>query len=233
MSYTTSIASNDEGKEVIEMVTISSLHGTLALRSTESDSVPHSLTLDNAFDRGRGYVTFSRSGRSIPLRVTVPADSSAVVAAQSRVQSPSLRQRARRGSFVYERPRRVRTARSQVGVVSPCDDSALSSSAVVQRSSLGALRNPVWGQLAIIVVLMVTLGVLAFTIAQLVGDPAASIPTSLTTISVRTGDTLGSIASHYAPRADTAAVIDRIRDLNELQSAALLPGQVLVVPAGL
>lgn len=80
---------------------------------------------------------------------------------------------------------------------------------------------------------MVTLGALAFTIVQLAGDPTASIPNALTTISVHSGDTLGSIASHYAPHADSAAVIERIQDLNELQSTVLLPGQVLVVPVGL
>ena len=215
------------------MVTMSSLGGTSALCPTGSENVIHSLTLDNVFDRGRSCGVSTRRGRGIPLRAGAFASPSSVVASQTRVQAPSLRQRAGRGSFVYEHPRRVRTARSRAGVVSPLDNSAVSSSSEAQSSTRGALHNPAWGQAAIIVLLMVTLGVLAFTIAQLVGDPAASIPTSLTTISVRTGDTLGSIASHYAPQADTAAVIDRIRDLNALQSTALLPGQVLVVPAGL
>ena len=71
------------------------------------------------------------------------------------------------------------------------------------------------------------------TIVQLTGDPTASLPTNLASVSVQSGDTLGSIALHYAPHADAGAVIARIQELNGLTSSAISPGQVLVVPAGL
>ena len=51
-------------------------------------------------------------------------------------------------------------------------------------------------------------------------------------ISVQPGDTLWGIASAIDPGADPRALIAEIRELNALTSSGLVPGQVLVVPAG-
>jgi nucleoid-associated protein YgaU len=47
---------------------------------------------------------------------------------------------------------------------------------------------------------------------------------------VQSGDTLWSIASSLAGNADVRAVVYRIRQLNALEGADLIPGQVLVLP---
>ncbi len=48
---------------------------------------------------------------------------------------------------------------------------------------------------------------------------------------VRSGDTLWSIAEQVGPEnADVRAVIAEIRDLNDLESSLIRPGQNLLVP---
>jgi nucleoid-associated protein YgaU len=47
---------------------------------------------------------------------------------------------------------------------------------------------------------------------------------------VRPGDTLWSIASSVAGEQDVRAVVDRIREVNGLHSGDLVPGQVLRLP---
>ena len=48
---------------------------------------------------------------------------------------------------------------------------------------------------------------------------------------VRSGDTLWSIAEYVGPdHADVRAVIAEIRDLNDLESSLIRPGQNLLVP---
>jgi nucleoid-associated protein YgaU len=47
---------------------------------------------------------------------------------------------------------------------------------------------------------------------------------------VESGDTLWSIATAVAGTDDVRVVVDRIRQLNGLQSADLVPGQVLRLP---
>jgi nucleoid-associated protein YgaU len=47
---------------------------------------------------------------------------------------------------------------------------------------------------------------------------------------VQPGDTLWSIAAEAAGTGDVRAVVDRIQELNGLQDAVLVPGQVLELP---
>ena len=47
---------------------------------------------------------------------------------------------------------------------------------------------------------------------------------------VRPGDTLWSIAESLAPSSDPRAVVDALQERNGLEGADLVPGQVLVVP---
>ena len=47
---------------------------------------------------------------------------------------------------------------------------------------------------------------------------------------VRSGDTLWSIASSVAAGHDVRAVVDRIQELNGLRGSELVPGQVLRLP---
>ena len=47
---------------------------------------------------------------------------------------------------------------------------------------------------------------------------------------VRSGDTLWSIASSVAEGADVRTVVDRIQELNGLEGAEIQPGQTLLLP---
>ena len=48
---------------------------------------------------------------------------------------------------------------------------------------------------------------------------------------VRSGDTLWSIARRTSPSTDPRLVVDAIGDANDLDPAALVPGQQLVIPS--
>lgn len=51
-------------------------------------------------------------------------------------------------------------------------------------------------------------------------------------VTVQPGDTLWGIAAAMDPGADPRALIAEIRELNAMTQSGLVPGQVLVVPAG-
>lgn len=51
-------------------------------------------------------------------------------------------------------------------------------------------------------------------------------------VTVQPGDTLWGIAAEIDPGADPRALIAEIRELNAMAQSGLVPGQVLVVPAG-
>ena len=51
-------------------------------------------------------------------------------------------------------------------------------------------------------------------------------------VTVQPGDTLWEIAADIDPGADPRALIAEIREMNALTQSGLVPGQVLVVPAG-
>ncbi|SCX59822.1 LysM domain-containing protein [Klenkia marina] len=50
------------------------------------------------------------------------------------------------------------------------------------------------------------------------------------TVTVHSGDTLWSIAVAVAPDTDPREVVDALQEVNDLTGAALVPGQVLLLP---
>jgi predicted Zn-dependent protease len=64
------------------------------------------------------------------------------------------------------------------------------------------------------------------------GDSAAAVPNTLAVIQVQSGETLQHVAHRVAPDAPVAHVVDRIRELNQLESASLDAGQTLIAPVG-
>ncbi|OHU06742.1 LysM peptidoglycan-binding domain-containing protein [Mycobacterium syngnathidarum] len=72
-------------------------------------------------------------------------------------------------------------------------------------------------------------------VAQLGGvmgtDPGTT-PTELAVVQVKSGETLQQVARRVAPDAPVARVVEQIRDLNQLESAALDAGQTLLAPVG-
>ncbi len=71
-------------------------------------------------------------------------------------------------------------------------------------------------------------------VAQLGGvmgtEPAA--PAELAVVQVKSGETLQQVARRVAPDAPVAQVVEQIRDLNQLESAAVDTGQTLLAPVG-
>lgn len=66
------------------------------------------------------------------------------------------------------------------------------------------------------------LGVLANSVGP-------TVPTETAVVRVQPGESLWELAGRVAPRSDAAAVVARIRELNEVDGA-VLPGQPLTVP---
>lgn len=62
--------------------------------------------------------------------------------------------------------------------------------------------------------------------------PAAHIPDRLTVVKVEPGESLQDLAHRVAPDAPTGQVAQRIRELNDLNSPALVAGQTLITPIG-
>jgi predicted Zn-dependent protease len=51
-------------------------------------------------------------------------------------------------------------------------------------------------------------------------------------VQVKSGETLQQVARRVAPDAPVSRVVEQIRDLNQLESAAVDPGQTLLAPVG-
>jgi len=71
-------------------------------------------------------------------------------------------------------------------------------------------------------------------VAQLggVGGGAPAVPDRLAVVQVQSGETLQQVAQRVAPDAPVGPVVERIRELNQLESAALDAGQTLIAPIG-
>ena len=74
------------------------------------------------------------------------------------------------------------------------------------------------------------LGVAALTVAVVDGGAGGLQLAGDSSVVVRSGDTLWSIAADAAPEEDTRAVVDAIMAANGLDHVALAPGQVLQLP---
>ncbi|MDH6193514.1 hypothetical protein M2272_000135 [Mycobacterium frederiksbergense] len=60
----------------------------------------------------------------------------------------------------------------------------------------------------------------------------APIPGQLAVVQVKSGETLQQVARRVAPGAPVSRVVEQIRDLNQLESAAVDAGQTLLAPVG-
>jgi LysM domain-containing protein len=65
-----------------------------------------------------------------------------------------------------------------------------------------------------------------------VSGSSTPVPDTLAVVQVQAGETLQQIAHRVAPDAPVASVVERIRELNELESASLDAGQTLIAPVG-
>lgn len=62
------------------------------------------------------------------------------------------------------------------------------------------------------------------------GGGQVEIPGRLAVVQVQAGESLQQVAGRVAPDAPVGDVIERIRELNELESVALSAGQTLIAP---
>jgi hypothetical protein len=62
------------------------------------------------------------------------------------------------------------------------------------------------------------------------GMATADVPAQTAVVSVAPGETLSDLAERFAPGSDTGAVVERIKQLNLLEDATLVPGIPLTVP---
>ena len=71
-------------------------------------------------------------------------------------------------------------------------------------------------------------------VAQLGGptEEPVQLPTRLSVVYVQDGETLQHIAHRVAPDAPTEPVVERIRELNKLNSSTVQAGQTLIAPIG-
>mgnify|MGYP003474545521 FL=1 len=60
----------------------------------------------------------------------------------------------------------------------------------------------------------------------------AALPDQLAVVQVQAGETLQQLAGRVAPDAPAGQVMQRIRELNKLDSASLDAGQTLIAPLG-
>jgi hypothetical protein len=116
--------------------------------------------------------------------------------------------------------------RGVVGCAEP--GNALHSGAVM--TSDVHLRRRAWAGAAVagIGLMMLVLFVLFF--GRVVESGAAPANTGTAVVHVQSGESLGDIASRIAPEMPTAAVVEKIMDLNAMSNSALSPGQSLVAP---
>jgi len=85
------------------------------------------------------------------------------------------------------------------------------------------------------VLLLALIITLANQLPHFVGGAFASNqvvnPGQVTYVSVHTGDTLWSLAQHYAPNTDPREWIDQVTTMNNLGSAGIIAGERLEIPA--
>ena len=62
--------------------------------------------------------------------------------------------------------------------------------------------------------------------------PATHVPDRLAVVRVEGGESLQDVAARVAPDAPVRQVAERIRELNDLKSPALVAGQTLIAPVG-
>ncbi len=58
------------------------------------------------------------------------------------------------------------------------------------------------------------------------------VPARLAVVQVQAGESLQQVAQRVAPDAPVRSVVDQIRELNKLDSAAVDAGQTLIAPVG-
>lgn len=86
--------------------------------------------------------------------------------------------------------------------------------------------------MAAVLVAPVTLAVVVLLGQLAHGVQVAAVPDRTVPVQVAEGDSLWQLARRAAPQADPGTVVERIVEVNRLDTAAVSPGQVVLVPTG-
>lgn len=83
-----------------------------------------------------------------------------------------------------------------------------------------------------IVAALITVWLVALAQSRSGASPGASVPEQLAVVQVQPGENLQRLAARVAPGSPVGSVVERIKQLNGLDTAALDAGQTLIAPVG-
>ena len=98
-------------------------------------------------------------------------------------------------------------------------------------STQTAVRLTLRGRVLVLAVLVVVLFAALSSLRIVTQAGTVPMGPATRTITVHVGETLWQIAEQVAPRDDPRDTVDRIRDLNALNTAVVQAGQRFIVPA--
>jgi len=133
------------------------------------------------------------------------------------------------GITTRNRPESLRTCLASIAVIRDLDPEVLCSTTPRHR------RRPITPATTVVLALIASgITVWLGLVAQLGGVTGGDgpVPGRLAVIQVQTGETLQQVAHRVAPDAPVGQVVERIRELNQLDSVALDAGQTLIAPIG-
>lgn len=131
---------------------------------------------------------------------------------------------------------RARSVAYRPGPVRPAVAPLLYRGSGVALSQAPHVRRPVSTRVTVALAGVAALITLWLgSLAHLTGDQAGAatqVPDQLAVVQVQAGETLQQLAGRVAPDSPVGQVVDRIRDLNHLDSAMVDAGQTLIAPVG-
>lgn len=140
-----------------------------------------------------------------------------------------VRMQAYRGSGeVVLRPRRMALTRPAAGAM-------VYRGTGVRVSRAAHPPRPVSVTMTVIVAVvaaLIAVWLVALAQSRSVASSGTSVPEQLGVVQVQPGESLQRLAARVAPDSPVGSVVERIKQLNELDSAALDAGQTLIVPVG-
>jgi hypothetical protein len=143
-------------------------------------------------------------------------------------QGPAIR-------AIGHRPARSRYGRRHPAPTRPAGAAMSFRGTGVAMSRADHRRRPVSAVVTIALAGMaalITIWLGALAHAGGVAGPAPAVPDRLAVVRVQAGENLQRLAARVAPDAPVTQVVERIRELNRLDSAALDAGQTLIAPVG-
>ncbi len=186
---------------------------------------------------------FEHRSESVPPKgsqmaiIDIPAESRSravrVVTSQSQ-RMPEAQPPRARAQFGTGAPRPVRRVRRPAST-RPAGGGVRYHGTGVLMSRASHRSRPITPMTTVLLALVaagitVWLGLVAQFGGVMGTEPPA--PAELAVVQVKSGETLQQVARRVAPDAPVSQVVEQIRDLNQLESAAVDAGQTLLAPVG-